>query len=326
MARTLGWFWGAILSLLAVGAAVLQMLGPPVHAVAPVAAVIKSAPAVWDGRIAAPDPSLLDPARSRDVGRLPRIAADGRMPRLVYARPAPPPDGRPRISLVIAGLGGSEADSRTAIRLPGAVTLAVSAYGRDPTPLLAAARLAGHEMLASIPMESDRFPLDDAGPHSLLTGAAPADNQAQLDMVLGRIEGYVGATGASDGLRGERFAAQTSSYNSVLDELAGRGLLYLDPRPAGDGRLAALPAGMAGCAVDVVLDDSPARAEVEAKLMALERIARDRGSAIGLVGRLRPMILDRIAVWAKDAEARGIVLVPISALATVAPATASATQ
>ena len=227
---------------------------------------------------------------------------------------------------MLSGLGGSEADSRAAVSLPGAVTLAVSPYGRDPAPLLAAARLAGHELLASIPMESDGFPLSDAGLLSLLTGAAPADNQAHLDAVLGRIQGYVGVTSASDGLRGERFAAQTSSYNAMLDEVAGRGLLYVDARPTGGGRAAALPDGLAGCTVDLVLDDSTARAEVEAKLAGLERIARERGSAIGLVGRLRPMILERIAVWARDLEARGVVLAPVSALAIVTPATASAAQ
>ena len=63
----------------------------------------------------------------------------------------------------------------------------------------------------------------------------------------------------------------------------------------------------------------------EAKLAELERIARDRGSAIGLVGRLRPSMLDRIAVWARDLEARGVMLTPVSALAVTAPATASAT-
>lgn len=324
--RALGWFWGAVAGVLAVGAVTLQALGPPVHPVPAAVAVVKAAPAGWDGHIAPPDAALLEPAQGHDAGQLPRIAADGRMARQVYARKVLPAEGRPQIGLVIVGLGGSEADSRAAIRLPGAVTLAVSAYARDPGALLAAARLAGHELLVSIPMESNGFPFDDAGPDSLLTGAAPADNQARLEAVLGRIQGYVGATGASDGLRGERFASQTSSFHAVLDELAARGLLYLDPRPSGAGRPAPLPAGLAGCTVDVVLDESSARAEIEAKLAELERIARDRGSAIGLVGRLRPMVLDRIAAWARDVEARGVVLAPVSALAVTAPATVNAAQ
>lgn len=318
--RALLVFWAAVLAVAAAGAVTLQVLGPLPHPV-PVAAAAVSQPQApvktpeWDGRIADPDRALLEPGDGTPPGMLPRIAADGRMPRQVYARPVPPSDGRPRVALVLAGFGTAEADSRTAIALPGPVSLAVSAYGRSPDPLLAAARAAGHELLASVPMEPERFPLDDAGRFSLLTGASPEANQAMLETVMGRIQGYVGLTGASDGLRGERFAAQGGGMPQVLAEAARRGLLYLDPKPPAAG-VAALPAGTYGAVVDVVIDagDPPARAEIEGRLVALERVARERGTAIGLVGRLRPVTLERIAAWAQDAEARGFVLVPISAV------------
>lgn len=318
--RALLVFWAAVLAVAAAGAVTLQVLGPLPHP-APVAAAAVSQPQApvktpeWDGRIADPDPALLEPGHGTPPGMLPRIAADGRMPRQVYAWPVLPTDGRSRVALVLAGFGTAEADSRTAIALPGPVSLAVSAYGRSPDPLLAAARAAGHELLASVPMEPERFPLDDAGRFSLLTGASPEANQAMLETVMARIQGYVGLTGASDGLRGERFAAQGGGMPQVLAEAARRGLLYLDPRPPAAG-VAALPAGTYGAVVDVVIDagDPPARAEIEGRLVALERVARERGTAIGLVGRLRPVTLERIAAWAQDAEARGFVLVPISAV------------
>lgn len=238
------------------------------------------------------------------------------MARQVYARPAPPLDGRPRVALVLAGFGMAEADSRAAIALPGPVSLAVSAYSRDPGPLMDAARAAGHEVLASLPMEPERFNLDDAGPYALLTGSPPAANQANLEGVLGRITGYAGVTGASDGLRGERFAGQAGGMAEVLQELGRRGLMYVDPREPGPG-VEPLPPGVPVRAVDVVLDsgDPPSRAGIEGRLAALERLARERGSAVGLTVRLRPVTLERIADWARGAEARGIVLVPVTSLA-----------
>ena len=174
--RALLLFWAAVLALAAAGAVTLQVLGPVPHpAPAAVAAVPRvrtpAKAAEWDGRIADPEPALLEPNHGTPPGMLPRIAADGRTPRRVYARPALPGDGRPRIALVLAGFGAAEADSRAAVALPGPVTLAVSAYGRSQDALLAAARVAGHELLASVPMEPERFPLDDAGRLSLLTGA-----------------------------------------------------------------------------------------------------------------------------------------------------------
>lgn len=318
--RALLLFWSAVLALAAAGAVTLQVLGPLPHP-APAAAATVSQTVTQakspesDGRIANPDPALLEPSHGTQPGMLPRIAADGRMPWKVYARPVPPGDNRPRIALILAGFGTAEADSRTAIALPGPVTFAVSAYGRNPDALLAAARAAGHELLASVPMEPERFPLDDAGRFSLLTGASPEANQAMLETVMARIQGYAGLTGASDGLRGERFAAQGGGLPQVLAEAARRGLLYLDPRPPAPG-VAALPAGTYGAVVDIVIDagDPPARAEIEGRLVALERLARERGTAIGLAGRLRPVTLERIAAWARDAEARGFVLVPVSAV------------
>ena len=267
-------------------------------------------PAAWDGKIVAPDPALLEVSPFFPTMSLPRIAADGRLPRLLYRHPAGPAGIRPRIALLVAGFGLSAADSRAAIdALPGAVALAFSAYAPNPEPLAAAARARGHELLASVPMEADGYPRDDAGPRSLLTGAPSEKNRENLEWAMGRLQGYVGMTGASDGLRGERFATQTSSFNLMLDELARRGLLYIDPRPG------APPPGIAGRSVDLVVDDPSSRAEIEAKLLALERMAREHGSALGLAGPLRPVTIERIAAWARDVETRGFELVPVSALA-----------
>lgn len=295
------------------GVATLQVLGPvrrPALLAVPAASPVAAKPE-WDGKIAAPDPALLEPSRAFPTAGLPRIGADGRLPRLVYRRPAPPPGARPRIALLLAGVGLAAADSRAAIdRLPGAVSLAFSAYTPNPEALLAAARSRGHEFLASVPMEANGYPWNDAGPRSLLTGNPPAANRENLEWAMSRLQGYVGLTGASDGLRGERFADQGSSFTLVLDEAARRGLLYIDPRPG------APPPPGTGRTADVVIDDPPTRADIEAKLVLLERAARDHGSALGLAGPLRPATIERLAAWTEDVEKRGYQLVPVSALAT----------
>lgn len=263
-------------------------------------------------------PSLLEPSQAFPPALLPRVAADGRVARTVYARPSAP-DTRPRVAIVVAGFGLSDADSRSAIeRLPGAVTLAFSAYTPNPEALLAIARADGHELLASLPMEPQNAPYDNAGEHALMTGAAPGENMRNLEWVLGRLQGYVGLTGASDGMRGERYAVLTTGFHAVLREVAGRGLLYLDPRPT-EGRPGEPLPGVPAVRTDLVLDDPPGRADIDAKLVALERLARERGSAVGLAGPLRPVTIEKITAWAQGAEARGIVLVPISALTAMEP-------
>ena len=297
----------------------LQLVGPPPARVAetlqakPVEPVPPAPPPQREpGQIETPQAGLLERSKMYPPAMLPRVAADGRIAREFYARPVVAADQRPRIAVVITGLGMSEAESRDAIqKLPGPVSLAFSPYALNPDPLLDLSRKAGHETLISLPLEPQGYPLNDAGSKSLLTGAAPNQNAANLEWSLSRIQGYVGAIGALDAMRGERFADQTSSLRIVLDELSQRGLLYVDPRPGKSvDRLADVP----GRTVDAVIDDPLPRAEIEAKLVTLERVAREKGSAIGLAGPLRPVTIERIAAWASGLDEKGFTLTPVSAL------------
>jgi polysaccharide deacetylase 2 family uncharacterized protein YibQ len=356
--RTFVWFWAPVVLLLGGGAAVLQWLGPPpVPArAAPSAAVVPSAtvvpsqpkpvepakpkavpvspppavaehaelpasarPSLPGAPVAAPDPALLEPSEAFPDASLPRIGRDGRLPMQVYAAGYDATDTRPRVALLLAGIGMSEAESEEAIRAtPAAVSLAISPYAIHPGPLLAAVRAKGHETLISIPMEPQNYPLNDPGNQALLTGAAPAANAQRLEWVLSRITGYVGATGALGRLRGERFASSPEQMAPVLGELARRGLLYVDPRPdaqAPRGDAATKPPRRA---IDVVIDEPPVRVEIEAKLARLEQVAHDRGAAIGLASAPLPVTTERIAAWAATLSLRGLQLVPVSAV--VAPA------
>jgi polysaccharide deacetylase 2 family uncharacterized protein YibQ len=63
-----------------------------------------------------------------------------------------------------------------------------------------------------------------------------------------------------------------------------------------------------------MIDAVPTAAEIDRSLARLEKTARDHGVAFGMANAL-PASIERIAAWAKTAESRGIVLVPISAIA-----------
>jgi polysaccharide deacetylase 2 family uncharacterized protein YibQ len=321
--RGLAGFWGALLLLAAAGAAVLQLLGPlpqpdrpPAHAAAApgpsVAATVASPPSAT---VAPPDPALLEPSATFPGGDLPRRGAAGLVPARAYAAPFDAADPHPRVAILLGGIGMDESDSEEAVHtLPGAISLAVTPYAWRPERLLAAARGAGHEIWLALPLEPARYPIDDAGDHALLTGNLPALNQQRLEWALTRFDGYVGATGALGGLRGERFAAAHELMDPLLQVLAARGLLYIDPRPG-----APHPPFVTGRSVDVVIDEPPVRTEIEANLARLEQIAHDRGAALGLAGAPRPVTLDRLGAWAATLPSRGLVLAPVSALAEAPP-------
>jgi polysaccharide deacetylase 2 family uncharacterized protein YibQ len=151
--------------------------------------------------------------------------------------------------------------------------------------------------------------LNDAGDHALLTGANPDQNASRLDWALSRIEGYAGVTNALGVLRGERFAGASAQMEPVLQSLRRRGLFYIDARPGQSAPLA-----VSGRAVDLVIDEPATAPEIDAKLAALEKIAREKGSAVGLIGAIRPVTVERLSAWSTALGAKGLVLAPASAV------------
>ena len=62
--------------------------------------------------------------------------------------------------------------------------------------------------------------------------------------------------------------------------------------------------------------------DIEARLARLEQIAVAQGSALGVAGPLRPVVIERLRAWSRDLQARGITLVPVSALPPPRPVAA----
>jgi len=291
------------------GAATPRTTGPEPAAAATPAAESSSAPPAGDEAIAivAADPQLLEPGPH---GPLPRIGPQGRSAIRAYSRPFDRQDPRPRVGLVIGGLGLNAALTEEAIRrLPGGVGLAFSPYAPRVERLLALARERGMEVLVALPLEPTGYPLNNPGARALLTGLSAPEIQDRLVWALSRFGGYVGAIGAHGPMRGERFALLPDRLGGLQQTLAGRGLLYLDPRPG-----APQPARAWGRAVDLLVDEPATRGEIERKLDALERLARERGSALGYAGEASPVLVDRVAAWAGSVEGRGLVLAPVTAL------------
>ncbi len=235
----------------------------------------------------------------------------------VYAAGFDPSDQRPKVGLILAGVGLNGADSDQAARtLPAGVTFALSPYADITPALLADIRLAEHEYLISLPMEPLSFPINDPGNEALITRNTPEENEQRLHWALSRISGYVGVTGALGSMHGERFANAPEAFSPILHELNARGLLYADPRPGA----APLPYVWQRH-VDVVIDDQPTDQAIDAKLAQLDRIAAEHGSALGLAGAVRPETISRIAAWANELPAKGLSLAPVSALVIAPPAT-----
>ena len=259
------------------------------------------------------DPRLLEKSR---YGAIPKIAPDGARPAEIYARPVKPQAGRadqPRIAIVIEGLGiGANSTSEALAKMPAPITFAFAPYGTDLERWVARSRGEGHEVLLQIGMEPFDYPENDPGPQTLLTTLSAEQNTDRLHWFLSRFQGYVGVTS----LMGARFIATDQALAPVLREIGKRGLIYFD---GGTSRsVAGQVAGAQNVAfarADAVLDAVPAAAEIDNALARLEATARSRGFAIGSASAL-PVTIDRLSQWIKTVDARGITLVPISAVAS----------
>jgi polysaccharide deacetylase 2 family uncharacterized protein YibQ len=248
-------------------------------------------------------------------GPVPKIAADGTRPAEAFARPVKPlpnKPGAPRVALIVAGLGVSvNATSAAITQLPVPVTLAFMPYGAEVEHLAARARGEGHEILLQIPMEPFNYPDNDPGPQTLLTTITPEQNLERLYWLMSRMQGYVGLAEAM----GARFTAWEPSFGPILRETAKRGLIFVDDG-ANPRSVAARIAGannLPFAKADVVLDVVPTPDEVERALARLEMTARERSVAVGIASAL-PVSLEHIGKWAKAAESRGLLLVPITAV------------
>jgi len=249
-------------------------------------------------------------------GPIPKIAADGTRPADAFARPVQPLPGRtdaPRIALIVGGLGVSASETAAAIaKLPGPVTFGFVPYGADVAASVARARAAGHEVLLQVPMEPFSYPDNDPGPQTLLTSLTPEQNIDRLHWLMSRFQGYVGIANTM----GARFTASEASFAPILHETAKRGLIFVD-----DGSNARSVAGRIAGAdnlsfarADVIIDAVPTPTEIDHALGRLEMAARERNVAVGIASAL-PASIDQIAKWSKGAAKRGLLLVPITAVA-----------
>jgi polysaccharide deacetylase 2 family uncharacterized protein YibQ len=256
------------------------------------------------------NPRLLEKSR---YGMIP-VAVDGLRPLTAYAAGSDADRAKagksPTVTIVIGGLGVGAAKTTDAImKLPGAVTLAFTPYGSDPGKLVERARAQRHEVLLQVPMEPFDYPDNDPGPQTLLTSLGAEQNLDRLFWHLSRFQGYVGVAN----FMGARFVATDAAMQPLMREAAKRGLGYLDDGSAPRSIAATVADGQSVpfAKADLVIDAVPTSIEIDRALAKLESLARERGTAIGMASAL-PISIERVGIWAKALEARGILLVPLT--------------
>lgn len=248
-----------------------------------------------------PDPALL---QQTPLGRIPKIAGDGRRAARVYARPYQGPAESPRVAVIVGGLGlNRDLTARAIDELAPDVTLAFAPYAKDLDYWTARARGAGHEIMIELPMETHGGVEGALGPAALLTGRPAADNLRRLDWLLARFGGYFAATN----YLGAKFSADATALAPVLKRLDALGIAYVDDTGAA-------PAG--GRIVDRMILAGDGGADIRAAqgdLGALEALAARAGEALGKA-YVSEATIGAIRAWTVELDGGDIVLAPASAV------------
>ena len=245
-------------------------------------------------------------------GPLPVISASGVRPDQAYAMDFDGAADIPTVSIIVGGLGLSENLTARAIEeLPAEVTLSFAPYADNLQTWINRARADGHEVLLELPMEPFDYPNNDPGPHTLLVEASPTENSRRLTWLLSRTAGYVGVAN----YLGARLGAAEGPLTEVFTALENRGLSIFHD---GAGRRAILnQAGQQARArltlADRVVDSDPTPRAIDGRLLELEALALQNGTALGS-GFAYPATVDTVAAWAEGLEGRGYQLAPASFL------------
>lgn len=213
------------------------------------------------------------------------------------------------VALVIDDLGLDRVRAARVAALPGPLTMAFMSYAGEVGAQAAAARQAGHEILLHMPMEPEGR--EDPGPGAVLVGMAAADIRTRVAAALDRLPMAVGLNNHM----GSRFTRDARAMRPVLDELAARGLLFVDSRTSGGSVAAGLAVdmGLAAAGRDVFLDNEIDGNAVRKQLAELERLATRRGMAIA-IGHPHDATIEALAAWIPTMNSRGLQLVPVSAI------------
>jgi len=244
------------------------------------------------------------------LGPMPIITTDGRTVARAYARPFTGDATRPKIALIVGGLGFNAGATQAAIdQLPPEVTLSFVPYTSGLQGWIDRARARGHEVLLELPMEPFDQEADDTGPQTLLANASSRDNIARLENLLSRGAGYFGVTN----YQGGRFATSGQASAPVAQALKARGLVFVG-NAIGSRSAFGVEAGRAGLpfsSADRIIDVQRDANAIDEQLLNLEALALQNGSALGS-GFAFPVTIDQIEEWAENLSMRGYILAPAS--------------
>ena len=222
----------------------------------------------------------------------------------------------PLVAVILTGAGRTDLTDETLLSLAVPLTLALAAEDREDTRLAAAAKLAGYEVVAELPVRAE------AGTDALSLGMSDVDLADRVAALLSRLWMSVGAMPRfADGVEGgDRFSR---AFIAVLER---NGFAYVTPV---GGEVAGAQSVADAFGVPFVAGDVSVADDVgsDAAYNALDRAAeaaRSGGTAV-LRGPASRAMLEGILRWSLERSEGEARIAPLSAV-VLATSRSAATQ
>jgi polysaccharide deacetylase 2 family uncharacterized protein YibQ len=215
-----------------------------------------------------------------------------------------------RIAVIIDDIGFDLTLVKELAKIKAPIACAVLPYAPHAAEAAVLLHAAGKEILLHLPMEPLAYPAEDPGTGALFVDMNANELRGRMDTALAAVPHVRGVNNHM----GSRFMRDEAGVAGVMDELARRGLFFVDSRTAPDsrGREGAALAGIRFAARDLFIDHAPG---YEAALTAL---IHPPGQDLGrrewlLIGHPHPETLralrEALPRWRKE----GIRVIPVSA-------------
>lgn len=223
---------------------------------------------------------------------------------------------KPRVVLIIDDMGLDVKHSHQAMDLPGPLTMSFMPYAKNLRAQTSYAISKGHELMVHVPMQPENAKLD-AGPKVLKVEQSPEQFLQILDNDLKSFGGYVGINNHM----GSKMTQDRDGMARLMTELKKRGLLFVDSKTIGTSVAAdeAKKAGVPFTVREVFVDDEETNKAIEGSLEHIEKLALTKGLAVA-IAHPRAETVEALKAWLPTLKAKGIELVPVSAVVTVPPA------
>ncbi len=214
-----------------------------------------------------------------------------------------------KIAILLTNLGLGKNVTEFAMQLPKEIAFGFSPYTNSLKILMSKAKDTGHEIFIELPLETDKYPLDDVGPLGILTSLDKGENSSRLQSILLAFPNINGVYS----LPNERFTDNLVSVEPILDILARHRLLLLYGKSTPNISLTQLVSQkkipIVSC--DIYIDLSTEYDQIKQKLEKLEEISRSKGIALGYINSY-PITMNALLDWIKNLNYNEVELVLVS--------------